>query len=81
MHLSGEIGVEVLDGEGRPLPEWSGEHRAVFRGNTHSRARIHEQRVLWPEGRSLDVLKGQAVRLRFHLRHARLFTFEARMAG
>jgi hypothetical protein len=79
MHLSGEIGVEVLDGEGRELAEWSGERKAVFRGNTHSRARIHDQRVVWPEGRSLAALKGQVVRLRFHLRHARLFTFEARV--
>ncbi|MHB9134348.1 MAG: hypothetical protein ACYDBB_25025 [Armatimonadota bacterium] len=78
MYCNGEIAVEVLDAEGNPLPEWSGDQRASFRGNTHCRCAIHHQLVRWPGDRSLDGLKGKTIRLRFHLTHARLFTVEAR---
>jgi len=78
---NGEITVEVLDAAGEPLPEWSGENKAVFHGNTYSRNRIDDGTVCWPDGRSMDQLKGQTIRLRFHLRHARLFTFQAGMGG
>jgi len=79
MHLSGEIAVELLDAVGQPLPDWSGDRRAVFRGNTHCRCAVNNQIVRWPLDRGLDLLRGKTLRLRFHLRHARLFTFEARM--
>lgn len=78
MHLSGEIAVEVLDAEGNPLPAWSGDQQAVFRGNTHCRTAVQHQRVRWPGDRGLDALAGQTIRLRFHLKHARLYTIEAR---
>jgi hypothetical protein len=76
-YCDGQIAVEMLDAEGNPLPEWNGEKRAVFRGNTHSRTRIHDGTVRWPGERKMDVLQGRTIRLRFHLDHARLFTFTA----
>jgi hypothetical protein len=78
MYASGEITVEVLDADGTPLPDWSGERCARFRGNTHCRTSIYNQIVRWPGDRGLEALAGQTIRLRFHLTHARLFTFEAR---
>ena len=39
---------------------------------------VHDGTIRWPNGRSLATLKGKTVRLRFTLRHARLFTFAAR---
>lgn len=74
----GLIEVEVLDKERRLLPNWSGEQRAQFRTNTHSRNRVLSGLVRWPENRSLRLLAKQTIRFRFTLRHARLFTLEAR---
>jgi len=76
-HMNGEIAVEVLDAGGEPLPEWSGENKAVFHGHTYCRNRIGEGMVCWPGERKLDELKDLTIRLRFHLRHARLFTLAA----
>jgi len=76
-HCNGSIAVEVLDGEGRPLPDYAGDGRAVFRGNTHCRGRAADGTVRWPGGRELGQVAGQTIRLRFHLEHARLFTFAA----
>jgi hypothetical protein len=76
-HCNGEIGVEVLDEAGEPMPEWSMDKKAIFNGNTHCRGAIHKGIVRWPDDRSLDELKSTTIRLRFHLRHARLFTFMA----
>jgi hypothetical protein len=76
-HCNGEIGVEVLNESGEPMPEWSQNKKAIFKGNTHCRGAIHKGTVCWPDDRSLDELKGKTIRLRFHLRHARLFTFAA----
>ncbi len=73
-YTNGEIAVEVLDAAGQPMPGWSGEARAIFHGNTHSRARIDPGIVRWVDGRSLDLLRGQVIRLRLHLAHARLYT-------
>jgi len=72
---------EVLDAVGSPLPGWSGEGKAAIRANTFCRNRLNDGTVCWPDGRSMDQLKGQTIRLRFHLRHARLFTFQAGMGG
>ena len=77
-HCNGELAVEVLDADGKALPEWSGGQKAVFRGNTHCRAAVQNQLVRWPGDRSLDACKGCPIRLRFDLQHARLFTIEAR---
>lgn len=73
-NANGEIAVEILDADGSALPDWSGENRAVFRGNTHAFGGIHNQTVEWPEARRLDSLRGTTIRFAFELRHARLFT-------
>lgn len=77
-HCDGCIMVDVLDAEGAPLPDWSGERAATFRGNTHCRGRVDPGVVNWPAGRSLDALRGQTIRLRFRFQHSRLYTFAAR---
>jgi hypothetical protein len=77
LYCNGRIEVEVLDAEGAPLPAWSGSGKATFAGNTHCRCRIDPGIVRWPGGRHMDALRGKAIRLRFHLVHARLFTFTA----
>ncbi|OPZ86971.1 MAG: hypothetical protein BWY76_00697 [bacterium ADurb.Bin429] len=76
-YLHGEIAVEILGADGEPLPDWSGDRKAVWRGNTHCRGAVHHLPVIWPGERGLDALRGQTIQLRFHLTHARLFTFEA----
>ncbi|NLC67569.1 MAG: hypothetical protein GX754_02040 [Clostridiaceae bacterium] len=76
-YCNGEIGVEILDPDGQPLPGWSGENRAVFQGNTHRRNKYNPGIIRWAGDKGLDELKGRAIRLCFHLRHARMFTFEA----
>jgi hypothetical protein len=73
----GEIAVELLDRSGEPVPEWSGQRKAHFAGNTHSRGGIYDGTVRWPNDRSLGALAGQAIRLRFLMRQARLFTLSA----
>ena len=75
--FTGEITVEVLDAEGSPLPEWSGENKGTFKGNTHICNRIGEQKVNWPIGKRLSELKGRVIRLAFSFHHARLFTIMA----
>jgi len=76
--FGGQIEIEVLGTDGQPLPDWSGDNRSIWRGNTH--CRMHKDigaLVTWPRDRKLDTLRGQAIRLRFCLKHARLFTFAA----
>ena len=63
----GQARVELLDGEGRPLPGFSGGDSAVVEGDGIG------LRVDW--GRDLAPLDGQVVRLRIHLRAARLYAF------
>lgn len=77
MAIDGEIAVEVFEAEGGPLPGWSGDDQGVFRGNTHCRCRIYDGTVRWPNGKSLRELAGKTICLRFHLKHARLFTITA----
>lgn len=76
-HCTGEISVEVLDEAGYPFPDWSEDQSARFRGNTHCRCSASPGQVCWPSGRSLQELKGQSIRLSFHLLEARLYTFSA----
>jgi hypothetical protein len=77
-HTNGEITIEILDENGRPIPGWSGNERAIFQGNTHGMRQIIELPVTWPNGKKLDELRGKTIRLRFNMRHARLFTFVAK---
>jgi hypothetical protein len=76
--MNGEITVEILDSEGRPVSGLSGSDRAIFRGNTHARFEIEPGIVRWGDGASLDRMRGNEIRFRFGLEHARLFTIEAR---
>jgi hypothetical protein len=71
-----QVRIEVIDPEGDPIPAWSGDDRAEYRDNTMSRGVIRDGRVLW-QGRSLEELRGHPIGLRFHLDHARLYTFAA----
>jgi hypothetical protein len=75
--FDGEIAVELLESDGRPIPSWSGEHSAVFRGNTHSRGRIFDGRVTWSAGGSMSEMTGRTIRIRFRIRRGSLFTFSA----
>ena len=75
---NGRIEVELFDASGTPLPEWSGDNRGTFSGNTHCRNRINPGLVQWKSDRTLHTLQGRTFRIRFHLVHARLFTFSAR---
>ena len=67
----GEVRVEVLDSGGKPLPPFSGGRSKAYRG-------IDELRLEpeWVEQEGLSALKGQQIRLRFHLDNARLYSFE-----
>ena len=76
-HCDGELRVEVLDAGAHLLPEWGGDNAAIFHGNTHCRGNVSSGEIRWPGERSLHALRGQTIRLRFHLKHARLFTFHA----
>ena len=80
-HCNGELAVEVLDEFGNPMTDWAGERKAIFHGNTHCRGAVYPGKVLWPDSRSLADLRGKTIRLRFHLRHARLFTIMVEEAG
>jgi hypothetical protein len=65
----GELTAEVLDEGGRPLPGLSrGDCVPVAADKTL-------QAVKWKAGNDLAAAAGKAVRLRFHLRNARLFAF------
>jgi hypothetical protein len=65
----GELLVEVLDEDGDPLDSWS---RAIVVPITEDGVR---QAVNWNSAGNLENLKGQLVRLRFHLRNAELYAF------
>lgn len=78
MHLNGELTIELFHPDRKPLNNWSGENKAVFHGNTHARCILNDAPVKWPHDKKLDTLRNQSVRFRFHFKHARLFTIEAR---
>lgn len=75
MALDGSIRVEVLDEQGEPI---GGYEDATFIANTHCRGEVHDDVVRWTNGNALTSLAGCTIRLRFTLRDARLYTFEAR---
>jgi len=66
------IRVEVLDQAGRPIDGFSAE-------DCHSLENVNGLRlpVRWESRRSLADLEGQIIRLRFVLRHATLYAFQA----
>ena len=61
--------VEVLNQEGSPIPGFSAQDASKYE-------RVDELRLMPGWKNSLSTLKGQVVRLRFHLRNASLFSFQ-----
>lgn len=67
---AGGVRVEVLDLAGQPLPGYSLADCPEIIGDEIERT------VAWKQGASLDALAGRAVRLRFVLHDADLFSFQ-----
>ena len=69
--IAGEIRVEVLNEEGKPIPGFSGKDAKKYRAVDELRLEPH-----WNDGADLSSLVGQVVRLRFHLAQAKLYAFQ-----
>ena len=65
----GEIVAEVLDDQGKLVPGYSREDCRAFSGDSLRHA------LSWKGGDFLGGLLGGTVRLRFHLRNARLYSY------
>jgi len=67
----GQVTVEVLDRNGQPIHGFSGD-------SALAEANLDELRwqPRWKNHADLSALRGQPVRLRFHLRNARLYAFK-----
>lgn len=72
----GEMRISVLDAESRPMADFAGPAAAVFEGNRPGPRQSQTPPVRWGE-RSLDALRGKAIRLRFDYRDAHLYSFKA----
>jgi hypothetical protein len=68
----GRIFVELLNEDDEPVPGYSKEEAVPIEEN-HVAAS-----VAWKERRSLTELEGQAVKIRFHLVNARLYSYACR---
>ena len=67
---AGEVTAEILDSRGREVQgSFSLEKSQAVRGD-HLKAELK-----WNGGADLATLKGKRVRIRFHLREARLYSF------
>jgi hypothetical protein len=69
---SGELQLEVLDANGKPLPAFSGKSSASY--TSVDKLRFQPK---W-NGQDLKSLRGSLVRLRFRLRRAKLYAFEVK---
>jgi len=69
----GEIRVEILDADGRPLRGFSGPQAARGAGIDDLR-----WRPKWEGAEDLSSLDGRVIRLRIHLKQAKLFAFQVR---
>lgn len=67
--VAGDLFVEVLDREGRPLAGFGKQDAVVIRSDNTLQA------VRWKHGASLASLAGKPVRFRFHLREGSLYSF------
>ncbi len=65
----GEILVEVLNRKGEPMPGFSAKDATKYK-------RVDELRLTPTWKNRLSTLKGRVVRLKFHLRNARLYSFQ-----
>ncbi|MBI2926032.1 MAG: hypothetical protein HYY24_10035 [Verrucomicrobia bacterium] len=70
---NGEASVEVLDAAGNPLAGFTEEDATSLRAVDGLRLQPR-----WPAHADLSALQGRVVRLRFHLRAARLYAFQVR---
>ena len=70
---AGDVAVDVLDEQGDPLAGFSGDD--PVREPVTDQLR---QLLRWKNAPSLAFLKGRVVRLRFHLRQAKLYSFQFR---
>lgn len=66
---SGQVAVEILDQDGSLLPGFSLADCKPFSGDSVRHT------VQWKGNSDLSRLKGQSVRLRFHLQNAKLYSF------
>ena len=69
--VAGYVKVELLDADGKPIPGFSGDAARVYRGYDNLRLELK-----WKGQADLSSLKGKVVRLRFHLRNAKLYSFQ-----
>lgn len=67
--VNGELRVEVLDADGTPLPSFTKDRSIPLRANSTI------QEVRWTGTPDLSAVAGKAVKLRFHLKDARLYSF------
>jgi len=66
----GSLRVEVLDGSGQPIPDFTLIDSRNLVGDTI------EQQVQWKKGSDVSSLAGQPVRLRFVMQEADLFAIK-----
>lgn len=71
---AGSVKVEVLNADGSPIPGFTLDDAEELIGDTTS------QVVAWNGGEQIKSLAGQAIRLRFHLRDADLYSFQFKTA-
>ena len=64
----GSLEVELLDADGRVIPEFSSSDCEPLTGDSVN------QIVRWKQGNDLSALKGKAVRVRFSLKNADLYS-------
>ncbi len=68
---NGEVVVEVLDEAGQPIPGYSQRDAEVFKALDELRLRLS-----WKGQENLAVLRGKIIRLKFHLKNAKLYAFQ-----
>ncbi len=68
--VAGYVKVELLDAVGKPIPGFSGDVAKTYRG--YDNLRLEPK---WKSGGGLSQLKGKAVKLRFTLHNAKLYSF------
>ncbi len=71
--LQGEFFVEVLDADDQPYDKYDKDHSQKSSGVDKIRFRNQ-----WKGDRNLSGLKGRVIKLRFHLRNAKLYSFTIR---
>lgn len=70
---AGDIRVEILDEDGKSIPGFSGTYAATYQ-------RVDDLRLAprWKGDPDLASLAGKSVRLLFHLKNAKLYSFQTR---